>query len=99
MIPKKGDIVWIEEVWSGLIGEVVEHDLNARNLVLSFPKHLNWRYLHGGLRNSRAFHPIDINDIKVLSPKEVFEKMLELFQCQLGKLEKEVSGRIKNVMF
>ena len=98
MIPKNGDIIWTDK-WDGLIGEVVEYDLNARNLVLSFPEQFNWRYAHGDLRNSRIFHPVDMNDMRVLSPKEVFEKMAELFQCQLGKLEKEFVGRVKNVMF
>lgn len=77
--PNPGDIVFISG-WDGVIGKCIEYDEEGNRLTLQFPKNLSWN----GVVGQQQFYPVKLEDIRILSAEEVFEKMADMIS---GKFE------------
>ena len=73
MKPKKGDVVSITD-WRDIIGQVVSYNKRNKELVLEWPNDLFWAG-----PNPQPFHLVELDNIKVLSPKDVLHIMSEKF--------------------
>jgi len=87
---KEGNVVFLKrqnlEGWSGVTGIVLSYNKakSKSTITLKIPNKLlpkGFEYL----KEESTFYPVRPEDIKVLSPKEVFEKLCEVpFVCKTG---------------
>lgn len=84
ILPKPGDVVWIEG-WGGVIGVVRSYDLERKSLELEFPKGF-WP------NRDQPFSNVAPDDIEILSPAQILEKMAEL----IAERDKHLLERIGN---
>ena len=90
-IVKKGDVVWLDGR-GGIIGIVEQYRETEETLFLIWPDNANifWS------SNIKPFSPVKPGDIKVLSPREVLEKMTFLIKRNREGLKKELTRQIGN---
>lgn len=70
-VPKKGDVVWID-AWGGVIGICEDYDERFRLLELSWSKNTA---ASGIWPCQQVFSPVRAEEISILSPCEIFEKV------------------------
>lgn len=97
--PKAGDIVSFKNSrGKEVVGEFIEYCWDRRGVYkLKFPVNLSFLEGNSALTPGRNFvdGPDDPQNIKVLSPKEVFDKMVEIFESTLRKLESDIGEEVR----
>lgn len=90
--PKKGDIVWLER-WGGVIGEVLTYEEEILTLTWPFDStHVFWS------QAVQPFAPVKPYDIRILTPREILEKVALLFERQRQARAKKVALQVEQLI-
>ena len=71
-LPDVGDVVWIAG-WGGVIGIFDRYDAQGKMLMLSWPRRSMFSGIWPG--EKKGFSPVGLNQIQILSPREVLDKV------------------------
>ena len=89
-LPNVGDIVWLDG-WGGVIGLFERYDVHSKMLMLSWPREGTFSGIWPG--EKKGFSPVELERIKVLSPREILARVDFLVKRRdvkiQGKLNKE----------
>ena len=93
-IPEVGDIVWIDG-WGGVIGLFERYDTHGKMLMLSWPREEMFSGIWPG--EKKGFSPVELKEIKILSPREVLAKIDLLVKLRDRKIQDKISEEAKRV--
>lgn len=86
--PKIGDVVWVR-THGGVMGIYQRYDVHGKMLVLSWPN----RILCGiWPRHDQGFSPVRAEDIEILSPVQILEKMELLIKQRDDKIKSKLTA-------